>query len=286
MRTCLPASGLENMICQSDYQQIVAWAQETGKSPEELISLLEEREDKAAKGIAFIVEDGSIKQVAFPESIIFQEQILTMFWFTKTCKAYMRRKPACRDRAVEPSDASRAVFSGNQLTELKLSNLRCWRCCTCRRNQIAKLDLSNVPMLAELYCSSNQLTELDFSNLQMLTGLFCEKNQLTELDLSNVPALTSLSCSDNQITKLDLSNLLALDWLDCEDNQLTELDLSNVPALTSLDCSDNQITETRPLQRPSAGNATVAKRTSSPSSFFQCSGADRAVLRVEPAYRA
>ena len=69
-------------LCQSDYRQIVAWAQETGKSPEELISLLENVEDKSRmeglEYVQFVANDGLIQNRtsrSFPQSckLIVQE---------------------------------------------------------------------------------------------------------------------------------------------------------------------------------------------------------------------
>ena len=162
---------------EQDYQQIVAWAQETGKSPEELVSLLENVEDKSEEGLAFIVDDGSIKQVTFPQSVIFQNHILKVSDLRKLIQL--------------------TCWGGNQLTQLDLSNVPELTTLWCSYNLLTDLDLAHIPSLTDLNCDGNQLTELDLSNTPGLNWLSCGDNQLTELDLSNVPALKGLFCGWN-----------------------------------------------------------------------------------------
>src|ERR1700730_9273368 len=66
---------------EQDYQQVVIWAQETGKPPEELVSLLE----AADGGGAFILDDSSIRQIAFPK-IRFPQGILRISDLPKLVK--------------------------------------------------------------------------------------------------------------------------------------------------------------------------------------------------------
>lgn len=259
-------------LCQSDYRQIVAWAQETGKSPEELISLLENVEDKSEEGLAFIVDDGSIKQVTFPQSVIFQNHILKVSDLRKliqltcwggnqltqldisnvpeltTLWCFYNLLPEL-DLAHIPS-LTDLNCDGNQLTELDLSNTPGLTTLSCNFNQLTELDLSNLPGLNWLSCNDNQLTELDLAHASSLTDLLCGWNQLTELDLSNVSALKGLICLKNLLAELDLSNVPALEWLSCSENQLTELDLSMVPLLTELRCRGNQLTELDVRENP------------------------------------
>ena len=55
---------------EQDYQQILIWADATERSPEELVSLLAEVKSTFVDGGSFLVENGSIKQVAFPKFIL------------------------------------------------------------------------------------------------------------------------------------------------------------------------------------------------------------------------
>jgi Leucine-rich repeat (LRR) protein len=193
---------------EQDYRQIVIWARETGKSPEELVSLLEQEKGVFDDtGSAFIIDDGSIRQIAFPKNPIFPRRILRISDLPKLVK----------------------LDCGNsQLTELDLSNVPALIWLICHENQLVEIDLSNVPALRVLVCANNQLREVALSNVPALDWLWCNNNQLTELDLSNVPALTQLSFGENQLTELDLSKVTALTNLNCSNNQLTELDLSKV----------------------------------------------------------
>jgi Leucine-rich repeat (LRR) protein len=206
-----------------DYQQILIWAQETGKSPEELVSLLErEKRYEWEKASGFIIDDGSIKEIAFPRTSIFLQRIL---------------------RISDLPKLVRLRCSESQLTELDLSNVPALNWLDCSNNQLTELDLSTVPELEGLACATNQLTELNLSNVPALNWLDCSNNQLSELALSNLPALTFLSCSESQLTELDISKNPQLRELNCSENQLTELDPSKIPQLSSLRCDNNQINE-------------------------------------------
>ena len=152
--------------------------------------------------------------------------------------------------------------TGNQLTELdvsectKLTHLECdWNQLTaldvsentaltvliCGANKLTTLDVSNNTALNELHCFKNQLTELDVSNNVELTNLNCHENQLTALDLSNNTMLEDVWCSQNQLVTLNVSACAMLRYLRCYENRLTMLDVSGCSALKDLICMNNQI---------------------------------------------
>ena len=64
----------------------------------------------------------------------------------------------------------------------------------CSGNQLTELDVSNNTALTQLWCSDNQLTELNVSGCTALRWLRCYSNQLTELDLSNNTSLSQAYC--------------------------------------------------------------------------------------------
>ena len=132
--------------------------------------------------------------------------------------------------------------SGNELTELDMSNNTALTSLNCWDNQLTSLDMSKNVSLDALYCSLNQLTKLDVSNNTALLSLSCGYNQLTELDVSQNTALQYLECDGNQFTELNVSNNAELTTLSCSDNHLTELDVSKNTALVSLSCGNNQLT--------------------------------------------
>src|SRR5262245_33053104 len=83
-----------------DYRQIVTWGRETGKTPEELVSLFEQQNAYAVG--SFIVEDGVIKSISFPRELF-----------------KLRPTPTLISRLSELA----TLICGITLTELDLSNL-------------------------------------------------------------------------------------------------------------------------------------------------------------------
>ena len=67
----------------------------------------------------------------------------------------------------------------------------------CSGNQLTELDLSNNLNLQALFCCGNQLTELNLSNNASLRVLKCGNNEISQLDLSN----------NNLLIKIILSRL-------------------------------------------------------------------------------
>src|ERR1700730_17456591 len=84
---------------EQDYQQILIWADATERTPEELVSLL------AEVSSSFLVENGSIKRVAFPKFIL---------------KAEKENQPTKLDLSNVPALIALGCVE-NRLTELGLS---------------------------------------------------------------------------------------------------------------------------------------------------------------------
>jgi hypothetical protein len=154
---------------EQDYRQILIWSQEGGKSPEELVSFLEDAHDKEPLSL---VDDGPIKHLILPDPKQFEF-------------------PQQRLQISHLPNLTKLWCSARNLAELKLvCKSAALTTLNCFDNQLTELDLSNVPALTYLSCRGNELTELDLSNVSALTELGCHGNELTELDLSNVPELT------------------------------------------------------------------------------------------------
>ena len=82
--------------------------------------------------------------------------------------------------------------SGNNLSDLDLSDKQNLIVVLCVQNQLSSINLSSCPMLMQLSSDYNQLTTLDLSTNYNLRYLECGINQITELDLSNNPNLEFL----------------------------------------------------------------------------------------------
>jgi hypothetical protein len=63
---------------EQDFQQILIWAREAGKTPEELMSLLADADNNEKEEESFLVDDGAIKHLTLPDSKQFKflQQIL------------------------------------------------------------------------------------------------------------------------------------------------------------------------------------------------------------------
>ncbi len=164
---------------EEDYQQILIWAQEASKTPDDLVSFLEGADNKSKEEESFLVDDGAIKHLTLPDANQFE---------------FPQRKLQ--------------IYHLPKLTKL-------W--CDYSAQNLAKLEFVCKSSLEELHCDDNQLTELDLSKVPALTELYCFGNQLTELDLSKVPALTDLDCKYNhQISELDVRGNPNLKVLKCD----------------------------------------------------------------------
>tara|TARA_B100000809_G_scaffold265039_1_gene322600 strand:+ start:1016 stop:2284 length:1269 start_codon:yes stop_codon:yes gene_type:complete len=144
--------------------------------------------------------------------------------------------------------------SGNQLTNLDVSQNYALTFLDCGGNQLTNLDISQNSALTFLGCSSNQLTNLDVSQNNALISLFCSSNQLSNLDVSQNSALFNFGCSHNQLINLDVLQNNALFNLVCSYNQLTSLDIAQNTALYQLECSSNQLSNLDVTQNTALAN--------------------------------
>ncbi len=142
--------------------------------------------------------------------------------------------------------------SGNELTELDLSQNLYLGFLDCSNNKLTTLDVTRQRFLTTLFCQDNQLTTLSlgsknahvlFEDDSYKLMLDCSNNKLTTIDLSKCTSLSALDCSHNEISELDVTNNPVLDSLYCTDNKLLTLDLSMCPDLFLLECSGNEISE-------------------------------------------
>ena len=82
-------------------------------------------------------------------------------------------------------------------------NLRILRC---SGNQLTNLDVSNNSLLRRLFCGGNQITNLNLQNNLSLMILRCGNNPLTSLDLSNNSFLIQMFCRNSLLTNLNIKN--------------------------------------------------------------------------------
>ncbi len=132
--------------------------------------------------------------------------------------------------------------TGNNLTEVNLSQNTKLTQLSLNSNMLTSIDLSNCPNLEFLDCTNNQLTGIDISNNNALKELHMGENPLGELSFATSnSSLEVLYCYECNLTSLDVSNLLGLKQLDCYQNQLTGIVLNPNAPLNMLICYENKI---------------------------------------------
>ena len=140
------------------------------------------------------------------------------------------------------------LCSNNNLTTLTLGNTTGLINFSCDFNNLNTLDVSQHTNLEHLSFGTNNLTSLDISQNTMLNYLSCSGNNLNALDLSQNTVLVSLSCGSNNLTSLILGQNQALTNVFCDQNNLTSLDVSQTPSITTLWCYNNALTILDPSQ--------------------------------------
>lgn len=153
--------------------------------------------------------------------------------------------------------------TGNDISELNLSENKILTYLDCSDNKIKNLNISQNKDLTYLNCSDNYLnSNIDVSNNTELIDLICGRNgdmklnlenntklenldlsggRIPTIDLSKNKELRTLKCNGAWLTKLDLSENKNLKELYCKDNSIQDLDLSNNLELDILDCGQNSL---------------------------------------------
>jgi hypothetical protein len=131
--------------------------------------------------------------------------------------------------------------SFNNLTTLDVSSCSSLDSLSCSNNSISSLG-TLPPSLTVLECGGNALTSLNVLALVNLTNLSCYQNNLTTLDVSSLSNLTDFSCFGNDLTSLDVSFLVNLINLYCHTNLITSLDFSNCTSIQILQANACQLT--------------------------------------------
>jgi Leucine-rich repeat (LRR) protein len=173
------------------YKQILIWADAVKKSPQVFVRLLEELKSSFWDGSSFLLENGSLKHVAFPPNLF-------------TTKLDLSNVPGLTKLKCDENNLDKLNLSdASSLTELY-----------CQGNRLKTLDISKTPDIQVLACGGNELSELDLSKVPNLEGLACGWNQLKKLNLND--KLYKLSCTNNNITELDVRTSPHLRFISCD----------------------------------------------------------------------
>lgn len=130
--------------------------------------------------------------------------------------------------------------TGNEISELNLSENKKLTYLDCSNNDIKSLNISQCKDLTYLNCSRNNLKDsLDLKNNTELKDLICGRNGDMQLNLENNIKLQNLDLSGGRIPTIDLSKNLDLRTLNCNSGWVTKLDLSKNIELTELYCNEN-----------------------------------------------
>lgn len=132
-------------------------------------------------------------------------------------------------------------ISGNNISEIDLTNNTMLRMLFIDSNELATLNVSNNTLLTNLDCSSNRLSEINVSNNVNLERLVLSGNNLTELDVTNNVSLNSLFVSNNKLVDLDLSNNRDMNILFAKDSEISNLNVSGISNLSTVFLDNNNI---------------------------------------------
>jgi Leucine-rich repeat (LRR) protein len=266
----------DHELCETDYRQILRWAEALGIEPIDVIESLSIEPDFETQYAASGCEH-ELDILDIGLSKIKYRRITCLAWNFKALPLFDFEM--AEDMAIEelefsgrsPSVDGKLIIDQNEVKPWSFSlSLPKLRDLECSDTQLSHVDLSRVPELTGLRCSLNQISALDLSCVPQLTRLNCDFNRLSRLDASRLMALRQLNCSFNQLTELHLPHVTTpplvqrltrrlagnipvpageLEELNCTENSLTKIDLSGVPKLQKLWCCKNALTQLdiRPL---------------------------------------
>lgn len=268
-------------LCEPDYLQIRAWAEQLGLSSFEVLRRL--KEGLRFKGNETRIENGKFTKLNWDPGLLPVSEFQISFELEITQLSF-----APMDVIAERCDDDLAVLEGIskwdelsreyddtarilRISSICLSALKQLDCACigleclaiefapslerldCTQNCLSALNLRPFPNLKELLCLSNLIEKLDLCSVPKLRKLNCDDNDMQELVLPNLPELVELDCVNSGYDKdsglgqflktIDLRGAPNLERLNCFSNRFETLNLSCVPKLKYLDCSGNPLAE-------------------------------------------
>jgi Leucine-rich repeat (LRR) protein len=247
--------------CESDYLQILVWANALLLDPETLIErLLDDRsirefcsDDCIHKwsrtqfvcgrivGLHWDLTSLPLERLELEENL--EVAFLSVFNVRRDsrCSNILTQTMNVRQLTLQSRSLKCIECSSLGLEQLDLSQLGQLEELYCRTNRISSLELPASCNLKVLQCSGNSISRLNLSRIPQLEELYCACNKIGELELSNTPMLTKLQCGDNEIATLELAVVQCLTDLDCSFSPISTLDLASIPRLRRLDCSGTSV---------------------------------------------
>ncbi len=111
----------------------------------------------------------------------------------------------------------------------------------CTGQQLTNVDLSNCPNITTINCQFNELTKLDLSSCPKLTRLDLRDNKISSIVISNNQKLEWLDLNNNNLTNFTLNNQEELVTLRLDNNLLTNINISNNPKLPKFSFANNPV---------------------------------------------
>jgi Leucine-rich repeat (LRR) protein len=238
--------------CEPDYRQILLWADETKKSPTEIIKRLIECKST--------IQDGRFIEIHWPDGSMWVKKIsfvpcLKIKVFHVEGGSYL-----VANLNMQKNPANK--LSDFQVSKINLAGLQDLEVLAVSMQLLEELDLNPTSNLKYLRCESNSLSRINFAGCQNLAEIYLRNNFLSEIDLSNLPALKSLECNQNRLSSLDLFGAPALEYLDCRENrwgvgdydrmnswELYPMEILDITPLKNLRVLKYDAGETRLIQR-------------------------------------
>ena len=260
----------DHALCEPDYLQLIAWAEDLNLSPLEVVRRL--REGLRRKGNETKIENGKLIELNWDVGLLPISNFRISFPLELTELSFARYDvdgnfEDLEEGVGELPEGYCLSARIHQISAVALPKLQRLNCASvglesmamapalalerldCSWNRVSTLDLLSFPNLKLLDCADNRVLEsLDLKPVPELLELDCHMNRIKELDLSPASKLRKLNCSDNFMDELVLPYLPELVELVCSNGQyngkpgyLTRIDLRNTPNLKVLDCGRNDI---------------------------------------------
>jgi Leucine-rich repeat (LRR) protein len=229
-------------LCEPDYLQLMAWAEQLKLSPDEVLRRL--KSGLKPEGCKTIIENGCFIKLHWDPGLLplseFQiSQKLRLIQLSFTPIEGVSDLGAIEAGVGLTNDLPDGYDLDARILGITCINLPRLRFLECSQIGLKAMRIERATFLESFGCWGNSFESIDLKPFPNLKTLNCLSNQLTSLDLSDVPKLNELDCQLNLIKNLDLSPVSKLQKLNCSDNDMREFILPNVPDLIELECKNS-----------------------------------------------
>jgi Leucine Rich Repeat (LRR) protein len=231
-------------LCEPDYLQLMAWAEQVRLTPLEVLRRL--KEGLRRKGNETRIENGKFTKLNWDAGLLPVSDFQISYALELTelsfppIESIDESGPEDLEGITAEEDCPQGYDYSARILRISAVDLPKLRRLDCTCIGLENLAVVLAPALERLDCGWNRLSTLDLCFCPKLKELICVGNRILDhLDLKPVPELVELDCRMNQIKELHLSPATKLKKLNCGDNFMEELVLPYLPVLVELVCCSN-----------------------------------------------